>query len=112
MSSVKIALADLVRSGHQFDVVIHSLDQALYQATVVLEEGERLLLDDAQRPLRFHSLQAMREALIPLSIGKLTLRQRSAYDEMIGQPPREGSNVMEVSLAPLRPGPDDTGRAR
>jgi hypothetical protein len=112
MSSVKVALADLVRSGHQFDVVIHSLDQALYQATVVLEEGERLLLGSDLRPLRFHSLQAMREALAPLRVGKLTLRQQSAYDEMIGQPLREGSNVMEVPLAALTTPPDDKGRAR
>ncbi len=112
MSSVKIALADLVRSGHRFDVVIRSLDQALYQATVVLEEGERLLLDSKLRPLRFHSLQAMREALAPLDIGSLTLRQQSAYDEMIGQPLRDGSNVLEVPLAPLTAPRDDTGRGR
>ncbi len=109
---MKITLTELARSTDQYDVVIHSLDRALYQATVALTQGEQLLLDDEHKPLRFRSLQAMREALALLDMRSLTLRHQSAYDEMIGQPPREGSNAMDVPLATVITLHDDTGRAR
>ena len=105
---MKLALSDLARSGGPFDVVVHSLDQAPYQATVCLHGREHLLLGADLRPLRTHSLQAMREALAALPVRHLSLSQRSAYDEMIGQPAREGANTLAVPLAPLRLAADGT----
>lgn len=99
--TVTIALTRLASSGDQFDVIIHSVDCALYQATVQLAGGERLLLDSNNRPLRRHSLQAMREALAVLQLRSLRLRHQSAYDEMIGQPRREAPNTLEIPLSTL-----------
>ena len=80
-------------------VTIHSLDQALYQVTLVIEGKEHLLVENSGRTFRRHTLQQVREALQTLPVASLTLRQQSAYDEMIGQPSREGPNTLEVSLS-------------
>ena len=80
-------------------VVVHSLDQALYQVTVIHEDAEQLLYEDGGRPFRRHSIGEVLEILRLMPVSSATLRQRSAYDEMIGQPPREGDNVMEVPLS-------------
>ena len=105
---MKIRLNDLLRFGGDYDLTIRSLDLALYQAEVELAGHTRLLCDDGDAPLRFRTLQAAREALAPLAARSLQLVQQSAYDEMIGQPLRETSNVMAVPLEPL-PRPGGTG---
>ncbi len=98
---MKIRLNDLLHFGSEYDITIRSVDLALYQAEVELAGRSRLLCDDNGKPLRFRTLQAAREAVAPLPARSLQLIQQSAYDEMIGQPPREGSNAMSVPLAPL-----------
>ncbi|MEM1110808.1 MAG: DUF6482 family protein [Pseudomonadota bacterium] len=80
------------------DVIVHSLDQALYQVIVMRDNREHLLVEDDGRPFRRHSLQEVVEVLRLMPVASALLRQRSAYDEMIGQPPREGDNVMELPL--------------
>lgn len=79
--------------------VIRSLDQALYQVTLVVDGRERLLTEDNGRVFRRHSLLEVREALQALPLDSAVLRQDSAYDEMIGQPGREGDNTLEVPLS-------------
>ena len=80
-------------------VIIHSLDQALYQETVEREGREYLLVENNERTFRRHSLNEIREALRNMPIASLVLRQRSAYDEMIGQVPREAENTLEIPLS-------------
>ena len=80
------------------DVVVHSLDQALYQVTVISAGVEYLLTEENGRPFRRHSMGEVMDILRLMPVRKAVLRQRSAYDEMIGQPPREGDNIMEVPL--------------
>ena len=80
-------------------MIIHSLDQALYQVTLEVGGREHLLVENDGRSFRRHSLQQVREALQPMPVASLRLRHQSAYDEMIGQPLREASNVLEVALS-------------
>ncbi|MCR9106224.1 MAG: DUF6482 family protein [Gammaproteobacteria bacterium] len=80
-------------------VVVHSLEQALYQVTLLVDGQEHLLTEDSGRPFRKRSLQAVRDVLRVLPVASVTLRHQSAYDEMIGQPPREGDNTLEVALS-------------
>lgn len=96
---MKITFAECAKLPESVRAVIHSLDQALYQVTLVIEGEERLLAENSGRPFRRHSLQAVREALRLLPLSSLCLRQLSAYDEMVGQPVRESSNALEVPLA-------------
>lgn len=108
---MKIRLNDLLRFGGDYDLTIRSLDLSLYQVEVALAGRARLICDESDRPLRFRTLQAAREALRPLAARSLQLLQQSAYDEMIGQPPREGSNALSVPLEPLpRAGNDSRQR--
>ena len=99
---MRIRLKDLLQMGGEYDLTIRSLELALYQAEVSLAGGERLLCDDAGKPLRFRTLQAAREALAPLTASSLQLVHQSAYDEMIGQPLKQEGNTMAVPLAPLK----------
>ena len=96
---MKISFEEFTRLAAPVPVVIHSLDQALYQVTLVIDEREHLLVENNGKTFRRHSLQQVREALQTLPVASLVLRQQSAYDEMIGQPVREGSNALEVPLS-------------
>ena len=96
---MKVSLETLRRGGEPVALVIDSLELALYQVLVDIGGREALLTEDNGKILRRHSLNAAREALQGLPVSRLTLRHRSAYDEMIGQPAREESNAMEVPLA-------------
>ena len=95
---MKIKLREARRMAERPIAIIQSLDQALYHVTLLIDGDECLLAEDSGRPFRRHSLNDVREVLHTLPLAGAKLRQTSAYDEMIGQPPREGSNVMEVPL--------------
>ena len=96
---MKLTFEQFAGLAEPVPVTIHSLDQALYQVTLVIEGKEHLLVENSGRTFRRHTLQQVREALQTLPVASLTLRQQSAYDEMIGQPSREGPNTLEVSLS-------------
>ncbi len=96
---MKISIDEFAALRHAVAVVIHSLDPALYQVTVAIEGQERLLVGSDGRPLRSRSLAQLRDVLARFPVASLMLRQQSAYDEMIGQAPREGPNILEVPLA-------------
>ena len=94
-----ISFTELRASIEARTVIICSLEQALYQVLVVIDGVETLLREDNGRPYRSHNLQLVREALQNMPIASMVLRQQSAYDEMIGQPPREQDNCLEVHLS-------------
>ena len=96
---MKLSFKEVVRRGQQVDVVVHSLEQALYQATVKVDDKEHLLTENNGKTFRRRSLSEVREALQVLPIDRVTLRQSSAYDEMVGQPLRESDNTLEVPLS-------------
>jgi hypothetical protein len=95
---MKITIRELQSLPAPVPAIVHSLEQALYQVTVVVDGEERLLIDNDGRVFRRRNLTAVREALQVLPITQLSLRHQSAYDEMIGQPMREGVNTLEVPL--------------
>ena len=83
----------------QLRLVIESHDGCLYQAFLVNDLGEQLIWADAHTPLKARALTTLREQLQALDIASLQLRQRSAYDEMVGQP----AKVDNTLLIPLSP---------
>jgi len=97
--AVKLTFAEFSKLEHPVPVVIHSLEQALYQVTVTIRGKSHLLVENSGKTFRCHSLQQAREALHTLPVSSLTLRQQSAYDEMVGQPIREVENVLEIPLS-------------
>lgn len=94
-----ISLTELGSMEGPFKATVHSLERSLYQVTVVVDGREQLLLEDSGRTFRRRSINAVREALEGVALGELALRQESAYDEMIGHPPRERDNALTVPLA-------------
>ncbi|KID55590.1 hypothetical protein N473_17290 [Pseudoalteromonas luteoviolacea CPMOR-1] len=93
---MKITLAALGDKATIDKFVVNSLDQALYQLTVCLGDTEYVVVDERGETLRAHNPLALQKRVQHLPYQKMTLRQQSAYDEMIGQPLREGSNQLEV----------------
>ena len=96
---MSLTLNDFSRLPERAHVVIHSLQQALYQVTVLVEGREHLLVEPSGRAFRRYNLQQVREVLQTLPVASITLRQQSAYDEMIGQPAKVSPNTLEVSLS-------------
>ena len=96
---MKHSFRDVLLRGEPVVTTVHSLEQALYQVTVLVDGQECLLTENDGTTFRRRSLSSVREALQVLPLASLTLKQYSAYDEMIGQPAREGDNTLEVSLS-------------
>lgn len=80
-------------------VIIHSLDLCLYQASVLIDGSEQVITDRKGKMLRSHNLLEMQALFETMPVESLVLRQQSAYDEMVNQPLRAGSNAMEVPLS-------------
>lgn len=85
--------------------VVHSLDSCLYQCSVILDGVESLIVDSRGNPVRTFNQLDMQEFFRGVQVKEMVLRQQSAYDEMIGQPFRDGDNVLEVPLG--HPFPDE-----
>lgn len=79
-------------------IIIHSLDMSLYQATAVVNGVEHLVTDKAGHALRERSSLAMQTLFEEIPSRELVLRHESCYDEMINQPVRAASNIIEVPL--------------
>lgn len=95
---MKLTLDEFAALPAPAAVTIHSLERSLYQVTVSLPRGPHVLVDADGRTVRHRDLQRTREMLRTLPVSSITLQQRSAYDEMIGQPPRERDNALSLSL--------------
>ena len=96
---MKIALSQLMAMQPLQKVVIHSLDCALYQVSIEQDLCEFFVTDDKGKLLRTHSITDMQRYFVGINVDSMFLRQQSAYDEMIGQPLKRDSNVLEVPLA-------------
>lgn len=102
---MKITLKQL-RSQPTIDLlVIHSLQNSLYQAAVTLGDHSYRVVEDNGRPLTRRDKTVLLEQFKDCRIMKTRLRQSSAYDEMVAQPVRDSDNTLEVPLGgqPLEP---------
>ena len=103
---MKVTLQELAALGTVEKLVIESVDLSLYIARAVVEGEERLLADRHGATLKTRNLLEMKQQLAGLDVEQLVLRQRSAYDEMVGQPQWDCDNALEVGLsAELYPAP-------
>ena len=97
---MKITLKELAARQAVDKLVIESVDLSLYIAWAVVDGGERLVVGRRGDTLKTRNLLEMKEQIAGLNVLELTLRQRSAYDEMVGQPSWECDNALEVGLSP------------
>ena len=104
---MKRTLKELATCEQIDRLVIRSVDLSLYIALAEVAGDEYLITNNDGSTLKTRNLLEMKQAVTGLSFGELVLKQESAYDEMVGQPCREGSNALEVGLsAELYPAPD------
>lgn len=96
---MKLTLKEFAKSSRQLPVIVHSIDMAGYQATVIKDGHELLLVAKNGKPLRHQSLMHMRQALKSMPVASLVLQHQSAYDEMINQPQRDHHNTLEVPIS-------------
>ena len=80
-------------------LIYHSVDLALYQVSALVEGEEHYVTDDKNVLLRSSNLISLQKLLQNVAAEAAVLRHTSAYDEMIGSPPKAGSNALEVPLA-------------
>jgi hypothetical protein len=98
---MKIPLA-MLRWKRPTRIIIDSVDLSLYIALAEVRGRECLLLDDAGRPLKARSLADMKRALAGITYAPWVLRQRSAYDEMVGHAHAATDNALEVPVSHQR----------
>ena len=95
---MKILFDDLSLYSIQ-KLIFNSIDQALYQVIVVIDDTEHVVWESEKRTLMSRNLMQLREKCEILNVRDKVLRHESAYDEMIGLPTKIASNRMEVPLA-------------
>lgn len=79
-------------------LIINSLEQALYQAIVVVDGVEQVIWKDDMKTLLTRNLTEMREFFEHMDIKEMVLRHESPYDEMVGHPEKGTDNRLEVPL--------------
>lgn len=93
-----IKFRDLSKRQPIEKVIVHSIDLALYQVSILKDGEEVLLADKKNRPLKAHSTLAIEALFEGYQVDEMVLRHESAYDEMVNQPAKMASNRMEVPL--------------
>ena len=95
--TVKLNIQELAQAGVT-KVVIESVDLSLYIAHASVGGEERVIADRHGKVLKTRNLLEMQRALRKQIDCEFFLRQRSAYDEMVGHDHRAADNCMELPL--------------
>ena len=96
---MKLQLSKLKGRSDIERFVIESVDLSLYIAFAQINGKEHLLADNKGKVLKTTNLLSMQRQIKPFGAVDCVLRQRSAYDEMVGKSSTSyGDNTMELSL--------------
>ena len=77
-------------------VVVHSLEMALYQVSVVINNVEYYVQESNGEFVKALSPLHIQKRFEDIAYAQMMLRHTSAYDEMCGQPEKIYSNMLEV----------------
>jgi len=94
-----IKLSELAQHQPLQKVIVHSLEMALYQVSVMINNVEYYVTDDKGEFIRGLSPLDIQKRLKHLNYAHMVLRHLSAYDEMCGLPEKRASNMLEVPYA-------------
>ena len=94
---MKVRVDDLL-SLDVSEVVIESVDLSLYIAHALIADQEHVIADRKGKVLKTRNLLEMQRALRKVVTCEFYLRQRSAYDEMVGHSHRAVDNSMKLPL--------------
>lgn len=95
---MKITLKQLQSQPAIDLLVIHSLQNSLYQATAIIGNDSYCVIAANGRPLTCRDKTALLQHFKECRVLNTRLRQSSAYDEMVSQPVRESANTLDVPL--------------
>jgi hypothetical protein len=101
---VKITLKELKKQTRDIEkLIVESVDLSLYIAHARIDGEERVIAEDENKILKRRNLLEMKRVLKTVAGCEILLRQRSAYDEMVGHNHSTAANTLEISLgdAPL-----------
>ena len=80
------------------EVIIESVDLSLYIAYARIDGEEYVIADRQGKVLKTRNLLEMQRMLRKAVTCEFFLRQRSAYDEMVGHAHQAADNSMELPL--------------
>jgi hypothetical protein len=79
-------------------LIYHSIDLSLYQVSAVIDGNEHYVTDRKSKLLRGLNLSELQKIMKLVKAKSSVLRHTSAYDEMIGGPDKNNSNMLEVPI--------------
>lgn len=79
------------------ELVVHSFEMGVYLVEADYDGRRAFLVDDANKPQRFNSVEQVKQALDRCTIYQAYLVHQSAYDEMCGGPDKV-DNTLKVPL--------------
>jgi len=94
---MKVSLIELGNMGVS-EVVIESVDLSLYIAHARIGDQEHVIADRDGKVLKTRNLLEMQRMLRKAVTCEFYLRQRSAYDEMVGHTHQAADNSMKLPL--------------
>ncbi|MDN3488920.1 MULTISPECIES: DUF6482 family protein [unclassified Pseudoalteromonas] len=91
-----IQFSELTKHQPLQKVVVHSLEMALYQVSVVINNVEYYVQESNGEFMKALSPLHIQKRFEDIAYAQMMLRHTSAYDEMCGQPEKISSNMLEV----------------
>ncbi|WP_394185961.1 DUF6482 family protein [Pseudoalteromonas tetraodonis] len=91
-----IQFSELTKHQPLQKVVVHSLEMALYQVSVVINNVEYYVQESNGEFVKAPSPLHIQKRFEDIAYAQMMLRHTSAYDEMCGQPEKISSNMLEV----------------
>jgi len=79
-------------------LIYHSIDLSLYQVSAIIDGNEHYVTDRNSKLLRGVNLIELQKIMKLVKAKSSALRHTSAYDEMIGGPDKNNSNMLEVPI--------------
>ena len=97
VKDMKVSISDLGNMGIT-EVIVESVDLSLYIAHARIAGQEHVIADRQGKALKTRNLLEMQRMLRTAVTCEFFLRQRSAYDEMVGHAHQAADNIMELPL--------------
>lgn len=91
-----IQFSELTKHQPLQKVVVHSLEMASYQVSVVINNVEYYVQESNGEFVKALSPLHIQKRFEDIAYAQMMLRHTSAYDEMCGQPEKISSNMLEV----------------
>ncbi|MDM3869959.1 DUF6482 family protein [Porticoccus sp. W117] len=96
----KIKITQLLRQGSVEELLLHSLDGALYVVQAKVNDRYYSLSTATGKEYSRRSIEDIKNDFSGIHVEAMWLIQQSAYDEMVGQPVNTMGNGLRVPLSP------------